>query len=34
VSADNDWTAGWTFGLRDTANGGRLWFNPQTGAAP
>ncbi len=34
VSADNDWTAGWTFGLRDTANGGRLWFNPATGAAP
>lgn len=34
VSADNDWTAGWTFGLRDTSNGGRLWFNPQTGTAP
>jgi hypothetical protein len=34
VSADNDWTAGWTFGLRDTSNGGRLWFNPSTGAAP
>lgn len=34
VSADNDWTAGWTFGLVDIANGGRLWFNPQTGAAP
>ncbi|MEM8766927.1 MAG: serine/threonine protein kinase [Pseudomonadota bacterium] len=34
VSADNDWTAGWTFGLVDTANGGRLWFNPSTGAAP
>jgi hypothetical protein len=34
VSADNDWTAGWTFGLRDTANGGRLWFNPTTGEAP
>ncbi len=34
VSADNDWTAGWTFGLRDTSNGGALWFNPSTGAAP
>ncbi len=34
VSADNDWTQGWTFGLRDTSNGGRLWFNPSTGAAP
>ena len=34
VSADNDWTDGWTFGLRDTSNGGRLWFNPSTGAAP
>ena len=34
VSADNDWTAGWTFGLRDTSNGGRLWFNPATGEAP
>jgi len=34
VSADNDWTAGWTFGLQDTANGGRLWFNPATGGTP
>ncbi|MGD8830186.1 MAG: hypothetical protein PVF57_06245 [Pseudomonadales bacterium] len=34
VSADNDWTDGWAFGLKDTANGGRLWFNPDTGAAP
>ncbi len=34
VSADNDWTDGWTFGLADTSNGGRLWFNPDTGTAP
>ena len=34
VSADNDWTAGWTFGLRDTSNGGRLWFDPTDGSAP
>ena len=34
VSADNDWTAGWTFGLQSTSNGGRLWFDPATGAAP
>ena len=34
VSADNDWTDGWTYGLADTSNGGRLWFNPDTGMAP
>ncbi len=34
VSADNDWTAGWTFGLQSTADGGRLWFDPDTGGTP
>ena len=34
VSASNDWTAGWAYGLKDTSNGGRLWFNPATGGVP
>jgi len=34
VHASNDWTANWAYGLKDTSNGGRLWFNPATGEAP